>query len=57
MIKGELIMTSVVLFAVLAAASLVYTIVDDSRMETERQIDDFYRVEHKKAYIAQNGFN
>jgi len=50
-------MTSVFIFAALAAASIVYTIVDDSRLETERQIDDFYRVEHKRAYIAQNGFN
>ena len=48
-------MTSVFIFAALAAASIVYTIVDDSRLETERQIDDFYRVECKKAFITQNG--
>lgn len=50
-------MTSVFLFTALAAASIVYTIVDDNRLETERQIDDFYRVELKKAYGVQNGFN
>ena len=40
-------MTAISVLAVLAVASVVYTIVDDSRMETERQIDDFYRVEGK----------
>ena len=42
-------------FAALAAASIVYTVVDNSRMETEQQIDDFYRVEYKKTYDAQSG--
>lgn len=53
--KGELAMTAVFVFAALAVASVVYTVVDDLRMDTERQIDDFYRVECKKAFITQNG--
>ena len=53
--KGELAMTAVFVFAALAVASVVYTVVDDLRLDTERQIDDFYRVEGKKAYLAQNG--
>ena len=48
-------MTAVFVFAALAVASVVYTVVDDLRMDTERQIDDFYRVEGKKAYLTQNG--
>ncbi|MBR5225185.1 MAG: hypothetical protein IKV90_05935 [Clostridia bacterium] len=48
-------MTAVFVFAALAVASVVYTVVDDLRLDTERQIDDFYRVECKKGYIAQNG--
>jgi len=50
-------MTAVFVFAALAVASIVYTIADNRRIETERQIDDFYRVEHKKTYVAQNGWN
>lgn len=53
--KGELAMTAVFVFAALAVASVVYTVVDDLRLDTERQIDDFYRVEGKKAYLTQNG--
>lgn len=48
-------MTAIFVFAALAAASIVYTVVDNSRMETEQQIDDFYRVEYKKTYDAQSG--
>ncbi len=50
-------MTAMFVFAALAVASIVYTVVDNNRMDTERQIDDFYRIEHKKTYIAQNGWN
>ena len=50
-------MTAMFVFAVLAVASIVYTVVDNNRMDTERQIDDFYRIEHKKTCIAQNGWN
>ncbi len=49
-------MTAIFVFAALAVASIVYTVVDNRRIETERQIDDFYRVEHKKTYVAQNGW-
>ena len=48
-------MTAIFVFAALAVASIVYTVVDNRRIDTERQIDDFYRVEHKKSYAAQNG--
>ena len=50
-------MTGIFVFAALAVASIVYTVVDDYRMDTERQIDDFYRVEHKKAYFAHSVYN
>lgn len=50
-------MTAMYVFAALAVASVVYTVVDDRRLDTERQIDDFYRVEHKKSYLAHNGYN
>ena len=53
--EGELSMTAMYVFAALAVASVVYTVVDDRRLDTERQIDDFYRVEHKKSYLAHNG--
>lgn len=49
-------MTAVFVFAALAVASIVYTVIDDRRIDTERQIADFYRVEHKKTYVAQNGW-
>lgn len=49
-------MTAIFVFAALAVASIIYTVVDTRRAETERQIDDFYRVEHKKTYAAQNGW-
>lgn len=49
-------MTAIFVFAVLAVVSIVYTVVDNRRMETERQIDDFYRIE-KKNYVAQSGIN
>ena len=50
-------MTGIFVFAALSVASIVYTVVDNYSMETERQIDDFYQVEHKKCYAAQNGWN
>ena len=50
-------MTAMYVFAALAVASVVYTVVDDRRLDTERQIDDFYRVEYKKSYLAHNGYN
>ena len=50
-------MTGILIFAALSVASIVYTVVDNYSMETERQIDDFYRVENKKACIAHNGWN
>lgn len=49
-------MTATFVFAALAIASIIYTIVDDRRIDTQRQIEDFYRVEHKKTYAAQNGW-
>ena len=55
--KGALVMTGIFIFAALSVASIVYTVVDNYSMETERQIDDFYRVENKKACIAHNGWN
>lgn len=49
-------MTAIFVFIALAVASIVYTVVDNRRIDTERQINDFYRVEHKKTYLAQNGW-
>ena len=43
-------MTSIVVFAALIAANVVYAIYDARRAETARQIDDYYRVEFKKTY-------
>lgn len=50
-------MTMFYLFAALSVACIVYTVVDDCRMDTQRQIEDFFRMEDKKAYIPQNGWN
>ena len=50
-------MTAMFVFFALVAASIVYTVVDNNRIEMERQIDDFYRVEHKRIFAAQNGWN
>ena len=48
--KGVLIMTALFVFIALIAANIAYSIHDARRSETDRQMDDFYRVEYKKTY-------
>ena len=48
--KGVLVMTALFVFIALIAANIAYSIHDARRSETNRQMDDFYRVEYKKTY-------
>ena len=48
--KGVLVMTALFVFIALIAANIAYSIHDARRSETDRQMDDFYRVEYKKTY-------
>lgn len=50
-------MTAIMVFAALIVANVVYSVYDSRRTEAARQIDDFYRVEFKKSYVAKNGNN
>ena len=43
-------MTALLVFIALIAANIAYSIHDARRCETDRQMDDFYRVEYKKTY-------
>ena len=43
-------MTVIFVFVALIAANVAYSIHDARRCETDRQMDDFYRVEFKKSY-------
>ena len=52
--KGVLIMTALFVFIALIAANIAYSIHDARRSETDRQMDDFYRVEYKKTYVLRN---
>jgi len=47
-------MTAIIVFAVLIAANAAYAIYDGRRSEAYRQMDDYYRVEFKKAYHLSN---
>lgn len=47
-------MTAIIVFSVLIAANIAYSIYDTRRAETARQIDDYYRVEFKKSYQLSN---
>ncbi len=47
-------MTAIFVFAALIAANVAYAIYDGRCAETSRQVDDYYRVEFKKNYLAQN---
>lgn len=52
--KGVLVMTALFVFIALIAANIAYSIHDARRSETNRQMDDFYRVEYKKTYGLRN---
>ena len=43
-------MTAIIVFSVLIAVNIAYSIYDTQRAETARQIDDYYRVEFRKTY-------
>ncbi len=47
-------MTALFVFIALIAANIAYSIHDARRSETNRQMDDFYRVEYKKTYGLRN---
>ena len=47
-------MTALFVFIALIAANIAYSIHDARRSETNRQMDDFYRVEYKKIYGLRN---
>lgn len=47
-------MTALFVFVALIAANVAYSIHDVRRSETDRQMDDFYRVEYKKTYVLRN---
>ena len=47
-------MTAIIVFAALIAANIAYQIYDNRRADTYRQIEDYYRVEFKKAYNLSN---
>ena len=49
--KGVLVMTALLVFIALIAANVAYSIHDARRCETDRQMDDFDRVEFKKSYL------
>ena len=55
--KGVLVMTALLVFIALIAANVAYSIHDARRCETDRQMDDFYRVEFKKSYSISNENN
>lgn len=50
-------MTAIFVFAALVVANIAYTIYDNRRIETARQMDDYYRVEFKKSYSISNENN
>ena len=52
--KGVLVMTALLVFIALIAANVAYSIHDARRCETDRQMDDFYRVEFKKSYLLRD---
>ncbi len=43
-------MTAIFVVAALIIANIAYAIYDGRRMETARQMEDYYRVEFKKSY-------
>ena len=47
-------MTAIIVFAALIAANIAYQIYDNRCADTYRQIEDYYRVEFKKAYNLSN---
>ena len=47
-------MTALLVFIALIAANVAYSIHDARRCETDRQMDDFYRVEFKKSYLLRD---
>ena len=47
-------MTALFVFIALIAANIAYSIHDARRSETNRQMDDFFRVEYKKTYGLRN---
>lgn len=47
-------MTAIMVFVALIVANVAYSVYDSRRTEAARQIDDFYRVEFKKSYVAKN---
>ena len=47
-------MTAIFVFAALIAVNVAYSIYDSRRAATERQIDDYYRIEFKKSYNLNN---
>ena len=47
-------MTAMFVFAALIVANIADSIYDNRRIEAARQMDDFYRVEFKKAYNIEN---
>ena len=52
--KGVLVMTALLVFIALIAANVAYSIHDARRCETDRQMDNFYRVEYKKSYLLRD---
>lgn len=52
--KGEKAMTAIIVFAVLIAANVAYSIYDSHRAAAYQQMDDYYRVEFKKSYNLSN---
>lgn len=50
-------MTAMIVVAALIAVNVAYAIYDHRNAETARLIDDYYRVEFKKAYQLSNEHN
>jgi len=47
-------MTTLYVVLTLAAACIAYSIYDARREEAIHQMNDFYEVEYKKTFVAQN---
>ena len=50
-------MTAITVFAALIAVNVAYSIYDSRRAESDRLIDDYYRVEFKKSYRLSSELN